>query len=130
MHSEWKPNIGGDQRARAAKSIRGDADHSVRLTVDVKIAADKILAPAHPFPESIARHYNGNVCIRPRFFSTVKAAAKRFHTHHREEIFRSQKREAAPHIMILSDPRNGEFERGKIDKQISAVLAHLAKFVV
>src|SRR5207248_8572684 len=49
---------------------------------------------------------------------------------HWEIILRSHKSEATPHVVIAPAARDGELERGNIDKPVPAVFAQLAVFVV
>src|SRR5207247_9253485 len=100
----------------AAESVRRDADHGVRLPVDVKRAADKIAAAAVAFPKPVACHYYSHVRIRFAFVGVIKPAAKRLHAHHWEIIFGSQESEAAPHLVITPDAGDRELERGNIGK--------------
>src|SRR5262249_48199811 len=124
------PDIRRNQCARAAKSVRRDADDRVRLPVDVKRAAYKIIVAAVAFPKTVACDDNSHVRIRFAFLGGIKPAAKRLHTHHREIILRSQKGEAAPHVVIAPDTSDGELEWGNINKHVPALFATLPLFVV
>src|SRR5262252_850067 len=126
VNAEWQPDIWRDHRAHAAESVWRDADHRVGLPVDLKLAPDKILSSTHPFPERVARYNHWYVRVRPAFLCIIKTAADRAHAHEREKIFRRQERETPPHILILTDPRDREFQRSNISKNITAILAQLA----
>src|SRR5436190_17073225 len=125
MNAERQPDIRRDERAHTTKSIWSDADHGVRLPIDLEIAADKIVATAHPFPKRITGHNHGHVRVRSAFLGVVKPAAQWLHAHEREEIFRRQKGETPPHLVIATDSSDGELKRRKIDKEIAAILAQV-----
>src|SRR5439155_25627834 len=108
VNPERQPDIRCDQSAYAAESVRRDADYSVRLPVNLKIATDEIAATAHSFPECVARHNNRQVRVRPAFLCSVKPADHRTHAHEREEILRRQEGEAPPHVVIATDSCDGE----------------------
>ena len=127
---ERHPDIRCDEDIGAAESVRSDANDCVRLAVNLQRAADKIAAATHPFPESIARYYDWNICVRPALLCRVKAASPWLHAHEREVILRSQKRETAPHVVIASDAGHGKIDRAYIGKHIFAVLAQLTEFIV
>jgi hypothetical protein len=128
MDAERQPEIGRDERAHSAKSIRGDADYGVRLPIDLEIAADEIVAASHPLPKCVTGDHHRYVRVRTAFLRGIKAAAHRLHAHKREEIFRSQKGKTPPHLVIATDSGDAELKRGKIDKQIAAILAQIALF--
>src|SRR5438445_10318403 len=86
-NSERYPNVWRNQRARAAESLRRNADHVIRLAVDLKRAPDEIVASAHPFPKSIARDHHRDIGVRPRFLGAVKSSQKRFTYNQREQLF-------------------------------------------
>ena len=96
----------------------------------MQCAAHEIGAAAVAFPKSVARNDYSNVRVRFAFLGVVKSAAKRLCAHHREIIFGREEREAAPHLVVASNPGDGELDRGKVDKHISPVLAQLAVFVI
>ena len=129
-NADRHPDIGRDQRARAAESIRRDADDGVGLPVDVKSAADEIAAAAVAFPKAVACHHHSHIRIWFTFLGVVKPAAKRVYAHHWEIILRSQKSEAAAHVVIAPNARDGELERGNIGKHVPVVFAQLAVLVV
>src|SRR5438105_8957409 len=127
---ERHPAIRRDEHSGAAESLRGDANDCIRLAVNLERAADKIAAATHPFPESIARHYDWNICIRSTLLCRIEAATPWLHPHEREVILRSQKRETAPHVVITPDAGHCKIERAYIGKHIFAILAQLAEFIV
>src|SRR5207253_7202979 len=129
-NADGHPDIRRDQYVGAAKSISGDADHGVRLAVDLKRAADKIVPPAHSFPKTVAGDYHCDVRVRFTFFRGIKPAAIRFRSHHRKIVFRGEEGEAAPHLVVASDAGDGKLERGKISENVAAILTQLALFVI
>src|SRR5205823_6774289 len=124
------PDIRRDQYASATKSIGCNADDRVRLTVDLKRTADKIVPPAHSFPKTVAGDDNCDVGVRFTFLRAIKPAAVRFCSHQRKIVFRGQEGKAATHLVIAPDAGDGELERRQITKNIPAILAQLAIFVV
>src|SRR5438874_2543708 len=118
MNAERQPYIGCDKGAEPAKSIRRDTDHGVRLSINLEIAPHEVITAAHPFPKCVTGDHHRHVSVRPAFLGGIKAATHRLHAHEREEIFRSQKGEASPHLVIATDPSDGELKRRKIRKQI------------
>ena len=65
--ADRQPDIGGDQDIGATKSIGGNPDDGVRLAVDLKSPANKIVARAHAFPEAVANDDDRNVGVRFAF---------------------------------------------------------------
>src|ERR1700730_18363355 len=100
MDAERQPYIGCDQGADHDKSIRRNTDHGVRLSINLESAPDEVIAAAYPFPKCITGDHHRHVSVRPAFLSGIKAATHRLHAHEGEEIFRSQKGEAPPHLVI------------------------------
>ena len=127
--SERHPDIGRNECARATESLRCDSDHAIRLAVDLKRAADKIVASALALPKSVARDNRRDVGVRPAFFGVIEPSAKRLHPHQRKIILRSQERETAPHLVIAPDACDRELERGQIGKHFS-IFANFSIFVV
>src|SRR5207247_7253850 len=58
LDTKGKPDVGRYQSGHAAESFRRNPNNRVRLTVDSKDAADKIVAATISFPKSVARDYN------------------------------------------------------------------------
>ena len=127
---ERHPDIRCDEHIGAAESIRRDANDCIRLAVNLQRAADKIATATHAFPESIARYYDWNICVRSALLRRVKAAAPCLHAHEREVILRGQKRETAPHVVIAADAGHCKIDRAYIGKHIFTVLAQLTEFIV
>src|SRR5262245_1298311 len=96
----------------------------------MKRAADKIVVAAHSFPKSVAGDDDGDVRVRFALFGIIKSPAVRLRSYEREKILRGEECEAAPHLVIAADSGDGEFERGHIGKNISAVFAEFAILVV
>src|SRR5947207_274761 len=111
MDAERQPYIGCDQGAHPAKTIRRDTDHAVRLSINLEIAPNEVTAAAHPFPKCMTGDHDRQVSVRSAFVCSIKPATQRLHAHEGEEIFRSQKGEASPHLMIAADSGNGELKR-------------------
>ena len=76
------PDVRRDEYVCATESFRGDANYGVRLAVDLKGAADKIIAAALAFPKSVARDYDRDVGVRFAFFGAIKPAAIGLDAHH------------------------------------------------
>src|SRR5207302_10438414 len=70
--SERYPDIGRNECARATESLRRDPNHGIRLAVNLKRAADKIVASALAFPKPIARNNHRDVRVRSAFFSVIE----------------------------------------------------------
>src|SRR6516162_3733579 len=117
------PQIRRDENVRTAKSVGRDPDHGVGLSVNLKRAADEIVAATLAFPKSVAGDHDCDIRVRFTFFGGVKATPERLDTHHREIVFRSQEGEATPHLVIPSNAGHGKLERGNIDKNFAAIIA-------
>src|SRR5262249_10783647 len=82
------------------------------------------------FPKAITGDDYSHVRIRFTFFSVIKPAAKRLDAQHRKIILGSQEREAAPHVVVATDPGDGELKGGHVVKYVSTVFAQHAVFVI